>query len=65
MSTWHSEDSLADAIWFALFGAMPDEAFEPCGSVVAVSIANPSWAVAIRGAMRDPGAFSSDVCRRE
>jgi hypothetical protein len=65
MSTWHSEDSLPDALWFALFSSTPDEAFEPCGSVVAISIANSSWAATMRQAMRNPGAFSSDVCRSD
>ena len=39
MSTWHPNESLMDAVWFAVRCAYPDEAFAHCSSVVAISIA--------------------------
>ena len=60
MSTWHEQESLSDAIWFALFSANPDDSFsERCGSVLGVSVARPSYAKEIRAVLADPGTFSS------
>src|SRR5947208_1034072 len=51
MTTWHTDDSLAEAVWFALFVAWPDAAFEDtCGSLVGVSIGSPEWAAEVRAA---------------
>ena len=61
ISTWHPEEPLAEALWFALFAAMPDERREPCRAVVGISVANSSWAAEMRDAMRDPAAFSAAV----
>ena len=60
MTTWHTDDPLAEAVWFALFVAWPDAAFEDtCGSVVGVSVGSPRWAAEMRAAFTAPGEFGA------
>jgi hypothetical protein len=60
MTTWHTDDPLAEALWFSLFVAWPDAAFEDsCGSVVGISIGVPAWAAEVRAAFAAPGEFSA------
>ena len=54
MSTWHSNNPLAEAICFSLFSALPDDAFrDGCRSVIAVSISSNEWDNEIRTAFAD------------
>jgi len=58
MTTWHDHDPLAEAIWFALFVAWTDTAFEDsCGSLVGVSVGSPAWAAELRAAFAAPSEF--------
>ncbi len=44
MTTWHSHESLDQALWYALEVAYPDEMYAPsCRATVVVSVANPAW----------------------
>ena len=53
MTTWHAEESLADALWFLLTAAIPDDAHaEECLAIVGVSIGSRAWAAEIREAFR-------------
>lgn len=62
MTTWHDEESLASALWFALFSTWPDEAFaNSCGSLVGISIGSSEWATEIRDAFRDTAEFNARV----
>lgn len=66
MTTWHRNDPLSEAIWFAMFTAWPDDAFaDRCRSVVAVSIASPAWAAELREAFAAPGEFSARMLDSE
>src|SRR5262245_60230752 len=66
MTTWHSEDPLPEAIWFALFTTWPDDAFaDGCRSVVAVSVGSPAWAAELGAAFAAPGKFSAGVLGSE
>ena len=54
MSTWHAAEPLAEAIWFALFNAHPDDAFfDDCGSTVGITIGSSEWAVEVRDAFEE------------
>lgn len=65
MTTWHSEESLADATWFLLFTAHPDDAYSStCTSSVAITVGASARADEIRRAFQDPYAFSAEVARR-
>ncbi|MDA1015591.1 MAG: hypothetical protein O3A00_14205 [Planctomycetota bacterium] len=58
MTTWHDDDSLADAIWFALYNAFPVDAyFDECRSVIAICIGRPDWATEFRLAFANPKRF--------
>lgn len=49
MTTWHSKDSLSDALWFFANCAEPAEGFEAyCKAWVAISVKNEVWAQQIR-----------------
>lgn len=62
MTTWHADEPLSEAIWFALFVAWPDDAFaDGCRSVVGVSVGSPAWAAGLRAAFAAPGGFSARV----
>jgi hypothetical protein len=58
MTTWHSEDSLAEAILFALISAWPDSHYEDgCASTLAIAIGSQEWAAQIRDAFSDSRSF--------
>jgi hypothetical protein len=62
MTTWHTDEPLSEAIWFALFTAWPDDAFaEGCRSVVGVSVGSRAWATEMREAFAFPGDFVARV----
>lgn len=62
MTTWHDEQSLEEAAWFALNCAFPDDRFfEECRSVVAICIGNHSWEEQLTAALAKPQALSSRV----
>jgi hypothetical protein len=49
MTTWHSEESLSEALWFFATCAEPDDAFASnCTDWVALSVTNNAWASAIQ-----------------
>jgi len=58
MTTWHEDESLAEAIRFALVCAWPDECYaESCKSLLGVAIGSSSWAAEIRAAFSSPEQF--------
>jgi hypothetical protein len=60
MTTWHSDESLEEAILYVLFNSAPDDAYwEGCNSTLGVAIGSTSWAAEIRAAFADPRAFSA------
>lgn len=60
VTTGHPRDPLAEAIWFALFCAWPDAAFEEtCGSVLGLAIGSPGWAAELRAAFAAPSEFNT------
>lgn len=66
MSTWHENEPLAEAIWFSLFNAYPDDAFfDGCRSTLGLSLGSSTWAAEIRQAFSDPRKFNKDVVESE
>ena len=58
MTTWHSDESLADAIQFVLTSAWPDEPYtEGCGASLGIAIGSHQWASEIREAFSNPREF--------
>ena len=62
MTTWHTEESLEEATWFALNVAFPDDRFfDSCKAVVSICIGNPDWKVALEKALANPRTLAARV----
>ena len=62
MTTWHSKESLDEALWFIIFNAYPDDGyFDTTRSALAISIGNPAWDEQIRKRLSDIHALNRDV----
>ena len=62
MTSLHNDDTLAEAVWFAIYSASPNDAYiDECRSVVAVCVRCPQWASEVREAFSDPERFSDRV----
>lgn len=62
MTTWHSDDSLDEALWFFVFNAHPDDGyFDATRSALAISIGNPAWDEQIRKRLADLHSLNRDV----
>lgn len=62
MTTWHNDESLEEATWFAVNVAFPDDRFfDECKAVVAVCIGNTEWEATIKTAFADPPALIARV----
>lgn len=59
MTTWHADESLGDALWFALYTTLPDDAFaDSCKSMLAVVVDNDELADEIAAALSDVDEFN-------
>jgi hypothetical protein len=62
MTTWHSREPLAEAIWFTLRSTNPDEGYaEGCDSTLGITIGNLGWHEEICSAFRDSDGFCSSI----
>jgi hypothetical protein len=62
MTSWHEDESLDEALWFALFATVPDQRYiETTDSVLVVVVAEAKWAAQIRGRLGNPKALSDAV----
>jgi hypothetical protein len=62
MTTWHSDEPLAEAIWFILRSANPDEGYaEGCDSTLGITIGNLGWHEEIWSAFRNSYGFCSSI----
>lgn len=62
MTTWHSNESLDEALWFFLKGAVPDDQYcEPTLSALAISVGRPEWDEQIRRRLADIPSLDRDV----
>ena len=58
LTTWHSQETLDEALWFFVFNAWPaDEYQATCRSALAISIGQPGWYRKIRKRLVDPEAL--------
>jgi hypothetical protein len=57
-TTWHSDESLDDALWFFLFTASPSEAYaEHCRTALVLSVGDHGYLPAMVAALTDPAGF--------
>ena len=62
MTTWHTKDSLDEALWFALNVTIPDDALiESCGSVVVASVANQEWNAHLQKRLANLRQFNEEL----
>ena len=62
MTTWHSDESVAEAVWFFSNSAFPDGAFtETCGSWLAVRVGEYRSNEQIEAYLADPARLAADV----
>jgi hypothetical protein len=62
MTTWHTEESLEEATWFALNVAFPDDRFfDSCKAVISICIGNPQWKVSLERMLANPHALTARV----
>ncbi len=61
-TTWHANEPLDDALWFALFTAYPSAAYEStCRATVVVAIKADRYAASLRRDLSDPVALSARI----
>lgn len=59
ITTWHSDEDLGDALWFALQVAVPSAAYDPeCNSVLVVSADSEENYSSIVSWLQDPARFN-------
>ena len=59
MTTWHSDDSLDEALWFFLRSAFPDDGYAATTqSALAISVGRHDWDEHIRTRLADIGSCS-------
>jgi hypothetical protein len=64
-TTWHEDEDLDDALWYALFAALPSEAYvDSCRAILAI-VDRSEWAERIERAFADPKIFNDEVLARE
>lgn len=55
MTTWHDDETLEEALWFALNDAIPASAYSAsCSVVIAVSIGSEQWGTRISAYLSNP-----------
>lgn len=66
MTTWHSSESLQEALWFFLAASLPDEHYlDSTRAGLAVSVGSASWAAEIAQALDRPQEFVGAASENE
>ena len=65
VTTWHDEEDLDDALWFAVFAAPSDDHIDTCRAVLAIVVDQPEWSERVEAALTDFDAFNQEVLARE
>lgn len=63
MSTWHSDESLEEALWFCVFNAIVDDEFWNECSTIVVAINEENWADIIENSLSDVSAFNDKMVK--
>lgn len=65
MSTWHSDESLEEALWFFIESAFPPGTEVATTSYLAITVGSSDWAAAVQRALADPAAFTARILNDE
>jgi hypothetical protein len=63
MTTWHSDDSLDEALYFFLRNAWPDDGYSEDGSALAITVGSGEWAAQVERRLRDRDSLVEDVLK--
>jgi hypothetical protein len=62
MTTWHSEESLDEALWFFVSAAFPDDGYSyTCRSGLAISVGRSDWDEQIQRRLADLDSLTKDI----
>ena len=62
MTTWHNDETLADALWFSIYNSMPDDAFfDDTRDFIAITINDDKSYDIIKKYMGDLESLKADV----
>jgi hypothetical protein len=65
VTTWHADDTLDEALWFALFASSPHASWvETTDSVLAIVVGDPRWAAQVRGRLGNPDGLRTSLADR-
>jgi hypothetical protein len=66
MTTWHDEEPLDEALYYALFESIPAmDYFDSCHAVLSICVGQPEWADEVRRLLAEPSHLIADVLSRE
>lgn len=62
MTTWHTDESIDEALWFAFNVAYPDDEFaDSCGSTLVVSVGGEKWNAHLQDRLANLQKLDEDV----
>jgi hypothetical protein len=65
MTTWHDEEDLDDALWFAQFALPDDDYIDTCRAVLAIVVDQPEWSARLEADLRDFEAFNDRILSQD
>ena len=65
MTTWRSDETLDQALWYFLSNTADDDFAETCRSAMVLVIGNQDWVSQARSALSDPSIFCEQVLSAE
>jgi hypothetical protein len=66
MTSWHTNDSLDEALRFMLYSAYPDdELADTCGVALAVSVDNEEWGAHIQKRLSDIEQLNAEYLKED
>ncbi len=66
MTTWHSDETIDEALWFALFSAFPDDSHEQEDqSTLIVVVENEQWNRQVLSRLSNIDAFNREILEEE
>ena len=63
-TSWHSKESLDEALWFVLICAYPDDRYaETCNCTLIITVGNADWTQQVQRRLANLGQLTLDVVR--
>jgi hypothetical protein len=65
MTTWHDDEDLDDALWFAEFAVPSDDYIDTCRTVLAIVVDQAEWSARVEADLRDFEAFNARILSQD